>query len=90
MDGYLLRGKPLRVRFASQGAVVKVKNLSPNVSNELLKDAFEQYFGGVDRAVVIVDDRGKSVGEGIVEFEKKPAAQKCLNECTEGCFFITG
>ncbi|CAF3550737.1 unnamed protein product [Rotaria socialis] len=90
LDGHILRGKPLRIRFASQGAIVKVKNLSPNVSNELLKEAFEQYFGGVERAVIIVDDRGKSTGEGIVEFEKKPSAQKCLNDCTEKCFFITG
>ncbi|CAF4612717.1 unnamed protein product, partial [Rotaria magnacalcarata] len=43
LDGYILRGKPLRIRFASQGATVKVKNLSPNVSNELLKEGFEQY-----------------------------------------------
>ncbi|CAF3086609.1 unnamed protein product [Rotaria sp. Silwood2] len=89
LDGYVLRGKPLRIRFASQGATIKVKNLSLNVSNELLKEAFEQYFGGIERAVVIVDDRGKSTGEGIIEFEKKPSAQKCLNECTERCFFIT-
>ncbi|UJR22935.1 hypothetical protein I4U23_025962 [Adineta vaga] len=89
LDSYMLRGKPLRIRFASQGATVKVKNLSANVSNELLKEAFEQYFGGIERAVVIVDDRGKSTGEGIIEFEKKPSAQKCLNECTERCFFLT-
>lgn len=68
---------------------MKVKNLSPNVSNELLKQAFEQHFGVVERAVIIVDDRGKSTGEGIVEFEKKPSAQKCLVECTESCFFVT-
>lgn len=66
-----------------------MKNLSPNVSNELLKETFEQYFGNVERAVVIVDDRGRSIGEGIVEFEKKPSAQKCLTECTERCFFIS-
>jgi len=89
LDGHVLRGKALRIRFASQGAIVKVKNLSPNVSNELLKETFEQYFGTVERAVVIVDDRGRSIGEGIVEFEKKPSAQKCLNECTERCFFIS-
>ncbi|CAF0894877.1 unnamed protein product [Didymodactylos carnosus] len=88
LDGYLLRGKPLRIRFASQGATVKVKNLSMSVSNELLKEAFA-VFGSVERAVVIVDDRGKSTGEGIIEFEKKPSAQNCLNDCTEHCFFIT-
>lgn len=85
----MLRGKSLRIRFASQGATLKVKNLSPNVSNELLKEAFERNFGPIERAVVVVDDRGKSTGEGIIEFEKKPSAQKCLNECTERCFFLT-
>jgi proline- and glutamine-rich splicing factor len=85
----MLRGKELRIRFANQGALVKVKNISSNVSNELLKEAFEQYFGPVERAVIFVDDRGKSIGEGIVEFERKPSAQKCLNDCTERCFFLT-
>ncbi len=89
LDGYILRSSKLRLRFTSQNTIVKVKNLTPNVSNELLKQAFEQFFGEVERAVVLVDDRGKSIGEGIVEFERKPSAQKCLNDCAERCFFIT-
>lgn len=46
-------------------------------------------FGEVDRAVVIVDDRGKATGEGIVEFARKNSAQFAIRKCCEGCFFIT-
>ena len=43
----------------------------------------------LERATVIVDERGKSTGEGVIEFAKKPCAQACLNKCTENSFFIT-
>jgi len=36
-----------------------------------------------------VDARGRSTGEGIVEFEKKPCALECVKRCTDGCFFLT-
>lgn len=85
----MISNKVIRVRFASQGTIVKVKNLSNNVSNELLKEAFENYFGPVECALIFVDERGRSTGEGMVAFEKKPAAQKCLKECTEYCFLLT-
>ena len=88
LDGFMLKGRSIRVRFASHGAAVRVKNLSPHVSNEYLEQAFS-IFGPVERAVVIVDDKGRPTGEGIVEFERKPAATQCLNKCTEGCFILT-
>ncbi|XP_013782279.1 non-POU domain-containing octamer-binding protein-like isoform X1 [Limulus polyphemus] len=81
-------GKSLRVRFATHGAALKVKNLTPWVSNELLEAAFS-IFGEVERAVVIVDDRGRPVGEGIVEYSRKLAAQAALKRCTDGCFLLT-
>jgi proline- and glutamine-rich splicing factor len=37
----------------------------------------------------MVDDRGKSLGEGIVEFARKPGAQLALRKCAENCFFLT-
>ena len=70
LDGVQKKGRTLRVRFATHGAALKVKYLPSHVSNELLEEAFTQ-FGDVERAVVIVDDRGKSTGEGIVEFARK-------------------
>merc|ERR1711981_536629 len=32
---------------------------------------------------------GRSKGEAIVEFEKKPCAIECVKRCSEGCFFLT-
>lgn len=88
LDDTPIKGRPLRVRFATHSAALSVKNLSPFVSNELLEDAFSQ-FGLVERAIVIVDDRGRSTGKGIVEFASKPAARKALDRCNEGVFLLT-
>jgi proline- and glutamine-rich splicing factor len=88
LDGFTFKGRCIRVRFASHGAAVRVKNLSPCVSNEYLEQAFS-IFGTVERAVVIVDDKGRSTGEGIVEFERKPASVQCINKCTDMCFLLT-
>ncbi|XP_061615195.1 splicing factor, proline- and glutamine-rich isoform X2 [Phyllopteryx taeniolatus] len=88
LDDLPMKGRSLRVRFATHSAALSVKNLSPFVSNELLEEAFSQ-FGMVERAVVIVDDRGRSTGKGIVEFASKPAARKALDRCNEGVFLLT-
>ncbi|EEC01767.1 splicing factor, proline- and glutamine-rich [Ixodes scapularis] len=88
LDNVPRDGKYLQVRFATQGSSLKVKNLSPFVSNELLEDAFS-IFGEIDRAVVIVDDRGRSVGEGIVEFARKTSAMAALKKATQGCLLLT-
>ncbi|XP_062301901.1 splicing factor, proline- and glutamine-rich isoform X1 [Osmerus eperlanus] len=88
LDDVPMRGRQLRVRFATHPAALSVKNLSPYVSNELLEEAFSQ-FGLVERAVVIVDDRGRSSGKGIVEFASKPAARKALDRCNDGIFLLT-
>ena len=52
--------RPIRVKFANQGTSIEVKNLSPLISNERLYDAFSR-FGKIERAVVLVDERGKSL-----------------------------
>jgi len=88
LDGFTFKGRCIRVRFASHGAAVRVKNLSPYVSNEYLEQSFS-IFGPVERAVVIVDDKGRPTGEGIVEFERKPASVQCINKCSEMCFLLT-
>ncbi|CAO2591095.1 Paraspeckle component 1 [Lemmus lemmus] len=74
LDGTILKSRPLRIRFATHGAALTVKNLSPVVSNELLEQAFSQ-FGPVEKAVVVVDDRGRATGKGFVEFAAKPPAR---------------
>lgn len=81
------KGRALKVRFAPHSSLM-VKNLTPWVSNELLERAFS-VFGEIERAVVIVDERGKPTGEGIIEFCRRPSAQMALRKCTEGCYFIT-
>uniref|UniRef100_A0A8D0GNF4 Paraspeckle component 1 n=1 Tax=Sphenodon punctatus TaxID=8508 RepID=A0A8D0GNF4_SPHPU len=88
LDGIILKSRPLRIRFATHGAALTVKNLSPVVSNELLEQAFSQ-FGPVERAVVVVDDRGRATGKGFVEFAAKPPARKALERCSDGAFLLT-
>lgn len=88
LDGVTFKKKALRIRFAQSNACIKVKNLSPFVSNELLTYAF-QVFGEVERAYILVDERGKSTGEGIVEFTRKGFALSAMRYCTERCFFLT-
>ncbi|CAG0882836.1 unnamed protein product [Darwinula stevensoni] len=88
LDGKPVRGRNIKVRFAAHGAALKVKNLNPWVSNELLEKAFS-VFGEIERCVVLVDGRGKPLGEGLVEFVAKPSALQCLKMCNEGCFFLT-
>ena len=88
LDGTMRKGRMLRVRYAPNATILRVSNLTPFVSNELLYKSFE-VFGPVERASVTVDDRGKSTGEGIVEFAKKSSANMCLRFCNEKCFFLT-
>ncbi|KAM5181123.1 paraspeckle component 1 isoform 3-T3 [Mantella aurantiaca] len=88
LDGMIMKSRPLRIRFATHGAALAVKNLSTVISNELLEEAFSM-FGPVERAVVIVDDRGRATGKGFVEFAAKPPARKALERCSDGAFLLT-
>lgn len=81
-------GRNLRVRFAPHNCAIRVKNLPPWVSNELLYRGFE-IFGRIERAYVRVDERGKPLGEGIVEYSRKPSALAAIRNCSEKCFFLT-
>ena len=76
------------VRFSSPGCALKIRNLSPWVTNELLEVAFG-VFGDLEKAIVITDDRGKPTGEGIIEFCRKNAVYGALRKCQQGLFFIT-
>lgn len=81
-------GRTLRVRLAAHAAAIRVKHLSPQVTNELLAYAF-RYFGEIERAVVVVDDKGKSTGEGIIEYSKKQSALYAIKRCQQDCFLLT-
>ncbi|KAK2096039.1 hypothetical protein P7K49_025073 [Saguinus oedipus] len=69
LDNMPLRGKQLHVLFACHSASLTVRNLPQYVSNKLLEEAFS-VFGQMERAVVIVDDRGKPSGKGILDDEE--------------------
>ncbi|XP_055609003.1 protein no-on-transient A-like [Uranotaenia lowii] len=88
LDGTSRKNRILRVRFAPNATALRVRNLTPFVSNELLYRAFE-VFGPLEKASVQVDERGKSTGEGIVEFKTKPGAMAALRFCTERCYFLS-
>jgi splicing factor, proline- and glutamine-rich len=88
LDGRMRKNRPLRVRFAPNATAIKIKNLTPWISNELLYRAFE-VFGQIERAVIIVDDRGKPTGEGVVEYVRKASATAAMRHCQEKCFFLT-
>ncbi|XP_077572083.1 paraspeckle component 1-like [Stigmatopora nigra] len=88
LDDTPFRGRPIRVRFATHGAALSIKNLPELVSNELLEEAFT-VFGPIERAVIVVDDRGRPTGKGIVEYTNKPAARKALEKCSDGAYLLT-
>lgn len=88
LDGKVFEGRPLRVRLAAHAAAVKVSNLPPLVSNELLVLAFS-CFGPVERAIVIADDRGRSVNEGIVEFARKSSALAAIKKCQNEAMLLS-
>ncbi|XP_016143715.1 non-POU domain-containing octamer-binding protein-like isoform X2 [Sinocyclocheilus grahami] len=88
LDDTVFRGRQIRVRSATHGAALTVKNLPQFVSNELLEEAFAM-FGPIERTIVIVDDRGRPTGKGIVEFANKPSARKALDRCGDGAFLLT-
>jgi proline- and glutamine-rich splicing factor len=59
LDGQMKNGRALKVRFSPHQGAVKVLNLGPWVSNELLHRAFSIY-GDIERCIVYVDERGRS------------------------------
>ncbi|KAF7280733.1 hypothetical protein GWI33_005588 [Rhynchophorus ferrugineus] len=87
LDGTLLKGRNLRFKFAPSCGTVKIRNLGPYVTNELLNHAFS-VFGEIERAVILVDNRGKSMGEGFVDFSKKSSANIAIQKCEEKCYFL--
>lgn len=88
LDGNLHNGRNMKVRLSPHQGAIKVSNLSPWVSNELLYLSFS-IFGDIERAFVSCDERGQSKEEGIVEFVNKHSAMESVRRCIENCFFLT-
>ncbi|KAI7685871.1 hypothetical protein SSS_01601 [Sarcoptes scabiei] len=88
LDGKPFEGRTLRVRLAAHAAAIKVSNLPPCASNELLHLAFST-FGPIERAIVVADDRGRSLNEGIIEFARKSSAQAAIKKCQNECLLLS-
>lgn len=54
----------------------------------MLYHAFS-HFGEVERAVHIVDEKGRPTGEGIVEFERKGNCNEAMAAIREKVFLLT-
>ena len=88
LDNTNWMGSSLAVRFANIRHALKVRNLSPFVTNEWLEVAFST-FGEIDKTIIATDESGKPTGEGIVEFSKKSQSQEALKRCKDKLFFLT-
>ena len=88
LNGLIINKRDIKVRYAASSTSVKVSNLNPLVSNELLAEAFSQ-FGEVESAVVVSDDRGKSLGYGVVDFARKNQAMSAIQHCKNDHFLLT-
>lgn len=88
LNGTVLKGRNIKVRFAAITTGVRVRNLPPTVTNELLHKAFSP-FGTVETCRVSVDDRGKPTGDGTVIFTEKKSAVMAFKKCQEHAYFIT-
>ena len=87
LDGNELLGRQIRVRPAYKNTAVKVLDIPHECGNRMLMKAFS-IFGEVERAIVATDEKGNSLGWGLVEFARKPAMSKALVECKERPFLI--
>lgn len=87
LHGTLLKERKIYISFSPQASIT-VKHLSPSVTNELLHMAFA-VFGEIENCFVVTDRRGKSIGEGVVDYVRKSSALLAKKHCTEKMFFVT-
>uniref|UniRef100_A0A0N5BXQ4 RRM domain-containing protein n=1 Tax=Strongyloides papillosus TaxID=174720 RepID=A0A0N5BXQ4_STREA len=73
LDGTLHKGFSIRVRFAQHAAQIKLSELDPTVSNQMLYQLFS-VFGEVQHAEHFCNDKNEATGEGVVMFEKRNSA----------------
>lgn len=84
-----INGRELRIRHSpTPGTALKVRNLSPHVTTELLEKVFE-VFGELERVIVLKDERGNSACEGVVEYCKKAGANMAMRKCQESCLYLS-
>jgi len=88
LDKTEFKGRNIQVRFATHASALEIHGLDRFASNEFIEKAMS-IFGKVERAVVVCDDRGRSKGYAIVEYEWKKTAQKVLDRF-KGEMFVLG
>lgn len=87
LHGTIFKERKMYISFSPQASVT-VKHLSSSVTNELLHMAFS-VFGEIETCFVVTDRRGKSTGEGVVDYVRKSSALLAKKQCTEKMFFVT-
>jgi len=90
LHGKSLKNREVDIRWAHSNSTLWVGDLSPAVTNELLREAFAQW-GEVERAVVVTDVLSrKSKGYGFVEFASRRIALDVLRSVQDHLFLLTG
>ncbi|CAH1964029.1 unnamed protein product [Acanthoscelides obtectus] len=87
LHGTMLKERKIYISFSPFASIV-VKNLSPFVTNEYLHLAFS-VFGDIEFCCVFANKRGKSTGEGLVDFVKRGSVVLAKRLCSENPFFLT-
>lgn len=62
--------------------MIWIGDIPADVSNATLKKAFSM-FGHVEKAIVVADPGGASLGYGYVIYDKKQAASTAIQRCSE-------
>jgi len=87
LDKKLVKGRNISVRYATHASAIELHGLDNYASNEFITRAMSS-FGAVERCVVVCDDRGRSKGYAIVEFEWKKSAAKVLDRLKDEMFCL--
>jgi len=87
LDKKLHKGRNIQVRYATHASAIELHGLDNFASNDFIEKAMST-FGAVERCVVVCDDRGRSKGYAIVEFEWKKSAAKVLDRLKDEMFVL--
>jgi len=87
LDKKLVNGRNIQVRYATHASAIELHGLDNYASNEFIERAMST-FGAIERCIVVCDDRGRSKGYAVVEFEWKKAAAKVLDRLKDEMFVL--
>ncbi|KAL1935826.1 hypothetical protein VTP01DRAFT_4966 [Rhizomucor pusillus] len=81
----LIQGRPCRIMFSQRDPTLRktgagnifIKNLDPSIDNKGLHGVFEQ-FGKVLSCKISLDEQGRSMGYGFVQFDSSEAANRAI------------